>query len=49
MLLMPNQIQKHFVSVDTNENSLGSTDSISGSVPTNFSSLSNDTLRLFSY
>ena len=35
---------KTFASVDTNENSLGSTDSISGIIPTNFSSLSNDTL-----
>ena len=35
---------KTFASVDTNENSLGSTDSISGIIPTNFTSLSNDTL-----
>ena len=35
---------KTFASVDTNENSLGSTDSISGIIPTNFSGLSNDTL-----
>ena len=35
---------KTFASVDTNENSLGTTDSISGIIPTNFSSLSNDTL-----
>ena len=35
---------KTFASVDTNENSLGSTDSISGIIPTNFSALSNDTL-----
>ena len=33
-----------FASVDTNENNLGTTDSISGRVPTNFSALSNDTL-----
>ena len=33
-----------FASVDTNENNLGSTDSISGRVPTNFSALNNDTL-----
>ena len=35
---------KTFASVDTNENSLGSTDSISGVIPTNFTSLNNDTL-----
>ena len=33
-----------FASVDTNENNLGTTDSISGRVPTNFSALSNATL-----
>ena len=36
---------KTFASVDTNENSLGSTDSISGRVPTNFTALSNATLN----
>ena len=36
---------KTFASIDTNENSLGSTDSISGRVPTNFSGLSNATLN----
>ena len=34
-----------FASVDTNENNKGSTDSISGVVPTNFTALSNDTLN----
>ena len=34
-----------FASVDTNENNLGTTDSISGRVPTNFSGLSNATLN----
>ena len=36
---------KTFASIDTNENSLGTTDSISGRVPTNFSGLSNATLN----
>ena len=36
---------KTFASVDTNENNLGSSDSISGRVPTNFSELSNATLN----
>ena len=36
---------KTFASVDTNENNLGTTDSISGRVPTNFSELSNATLN----
>ena len=36
---------KTFASVDTNENNAGSTDSISGRVPTNFSALSNATLN----
>ncbi len=35
---------KTFASVDTNENNLGSTDSISGIIPTNFTGLNNDTL-----
>ena len=35
---------KTFASVDTNENNLGTTDSISGRVPTNFLSIDNDTL-----
>ena len=35
---------KTFASVDTNENNLGSTDSISGRVPTNFLAIDNDTL-----
>ena len=35
---------KTFASVDTNENSLGSTDSISGRIPTNYTELDNDTL-----
>ena len=34
-----------FASVDTNENNKGTTDSISGVVPTNFTALSNDTLN----
>ena len=36
---------KTFASIDTNENNLGSTDSISGRVPKNFSGLSNATLN----
>ena len=36
---------KTFASVDTNENSLGSTDSISGYLPTNYTALSNATLN----
>jgi len=36
---------KTFASVDTNENSLGSTDSISGYIPTNYTGLSNATLN----
>ena len=36
---------KTFASVDTNENNLGTTDSISGRVPTNFTELSNATLN----
>ena len=36
---------KTFNSIDTNENSLGSTDSISGRVPNGFSSISNSTLN----
>ena len=35
---------KTFASVDTNENNLGTTDSISGRVPTNFLAIDNDTL-----
>jgi len=35
---------KTFASVDTNENNLGTTDSISGRVPTNFLTIDNDTL-----
>ena len=34
-----------FASVDSNENSLGSTDSISGVLPTNYTALSNNTLN----
>ena len=34
-----------FASVDTNENNLGTTDSISGVLPTNYTGLSNDTLN----
>ena len=34
-----------FESVDTNENNLGTTDSISGVLPTNYTGLSNDTLN----
>ena len=36
---------KTFASVDTNENSLGSTDSISGYLPTNYTALGNATLN----
>ena len=36
---------KTFASVDTNENSLGSTDSILGRIPTNYTALSNSTLN----
>ena len=36
---------KTFNSIDTNENSLGSTDSISGRVPNGFASISNSTLN----
>ena len=36
---------KTFASVDTNENSLGTTDSVDGYVPTNYTSLSNATLN----
>ena len=36
---------KTFASVDTNENNLGSTDSINGYVPTNYTGLSNATLN----
>ncbi len=35
---------KTFGSVDTNENNLGNTDSISGYIPTNYGSISNNTL-----
>ena len=35
---------KTFASVDTNENSLGSADTVAGRIPTNFSALSNATL-----
>ena len=40
---------KTFASVDTNENSLGSTDSISGRVPTNFGALGNDALDYLAF
>ena len=36
---------KTFASVDTNENSLGTTDSVDGYLPTNYTSLSNATLN----
>ena len=40
---------KTFASVDTNENSLGSTDSISGRVPTNFGAIGNDALDYLAF
>ena len=40
----PTANTKTFASVDTNETNLGSTDSISGYLPTNYDSLSNTTL-----
>ncbi len=36
---------KYYNSIDTNENSLGSTDSINGYLPTNYTSVSNTTLN----
>ena len=40
----PTANTKTFASVDTNETNLGSTDTISGYLPTNYGSLSNSTL-----
>ena len=40
---------KTFSSIDTNENNLGSTDSINGYVPTNYSSIGNATLDYLVY
>ena len=40
---------KTFGSVDTNENSLGSADSVDGRLPQDFSTLSNATLNYLSY
>ena len=39
----PNNL--YYNSIDTNENSLGSTDSINGYLPTNYTSVSNATLN----
>lgn len=40
---------KTFASVDTNENSLGTTDSISGRVPTSFGAIGNDALDYLAF
>ena len=40
---------KTYASIDTNENTLGSTDSINGRVPQNFSSIGSDELNYLKY